>query len=185
MIEEWKAVGGFPAYEVSSLGRVRRVVSGKKNHKCRVMSPWQNNKGYFMVGLVGQDDRARKLVHRLVCEAFHGPAPTDFHDAAHNDGSRTNNTPENLRWATRSENMQDAIKHGTFVSGSNHWTHKTPDRTSKGERHGMAVLTADEVLKIRSSGAKGVDLADIYGVSPATISMIRNRKIWSHLDRSI
>ena len=44
-------------------------------------------------------------VHRLVCEAFHGPAPFDSAVVMHLDDDPANNRPENLRWATQKENL--------------------------------------------------------------------------------
>lgn len=49
-------------------------------------------------------------VHRLVCEAFHGPPP-DGADTLHLDENPANNRPENLKWGTRKENLNmPAIK---------------------------------------------------------------------------
>jgi hypothetical protein len=44
-------------------------------------------------------------VHRLVCEAFHGPAPDGANIVLHLDENALNNRPENLRWGTQKENL--------------------------------------------------------------------------------
>jgi hypothetical protein len=44
-------------------------------------------------------------VHRLVCEAFHGPAPEGLPVVIHLDEDATNNRPENLKWGTQKENL--------------------------------------------------------------------------------
>ena len=44
-------------------------------------------------------------VHRLVCEAFHGPAPFARAVVIHLDEDATNNKPSNLRWGTQKENL--------------------------------------------------------------------------------
>ena len=44
-------------------------------------------------------------VHRLVCEAFHGPAPDGMGVVIHIDEDATNNNAANLRWGTQRENM--------------------------------------------------------------------------------
>jgi hypothetical protein len=44
-------------------------------------------------------------VHRLVCEAFHGPPPFEKAVVIHIDENALNNRPENLRWGTQKENM--------------------------------------------------------------------------------
>lgn len=53
---------------------------------------------------------------------------------------------------------------------------------NKGERHGMSKLTVDEVLAIRKSTGSTVAVGKEFGVSPQTISDIRLRNSWSHLD---
>ncbi|WP_449411892.1 HNH endonuclease signature motif containing protein [Methylobacterium komagatae] len=62
------------------------------------------NHQYPTVSLARDGFGHRRLVHRLVCEAFHGPAPTPEHQVAHADGTRWNARADNLRWATRTEN---------------------------------------------------------------------------------
>jgi len=44
-------------------------------------------------------------VARLVCEAFHGPAPIDRAVCMHLDEDARNNRPENLAWGTQKENL--------------------------------------------------------------------------------
>lgn len=44
-------------------------------------------------------------VHRLICEAFHGPAPYGRDVVLHLDENALNNDPCNLRWGTQKENM--------------------------------------------------------------------------------
>lgn len=44
-------------------------------------------------------------VHRAVCEAFHGLAPSLTHIVLHLDEDAHNNRPENLKWGTRKENQ--------------------------------------------------------------------------------
>lgn len=44
-------------------------------------------------------------MHRLVCEAFHGPAPKDKPVVIHINENALDNRPENLRWGTQKENM--------------------------------------------------------------------------------
>lgn len=42
-------------------------------------------------------------LHRLICEAFHGPEPFENADVLHLNGNTLENREDNLRWATRAE----------------------------------------------------------------------------------
>ena len=44
-------------------------------------------------------------VHRLICEAFHGPPPKDKPVVIHINENALDNRPENLKWGTMKENM--------------------------------------------------------------------------------
>lgn len=44
-------------------------------------------------------------VHRLVCEAFHGPPPFEKAVVIHLDENSMNNRQENLKWGTQKENL--------------------------------------------------------------------------------
>lgn len=184
MVEDWRPVAGFSNYEVSNFGRVRRVVPDSRNHACRVLTPWLNNKGYQIVTLCQGGIQRKVLVHRLVCWAFHGEPTSPDLDAAHGDGNPLNNCEGNLRWSTRAENMADCIDHGTRRTGARHWSRERPESIAKGEQHGRAMLCEEDVRTIRDAPfyiGLGRALAENYGVSTALISKIRNRKIWKHL----
>jgi hypothetical protein len=53
------------------------------------------------------------LVHRLVCETFHGPRPLSTSQVRHLDGNPANNREGNLKWGSLSENTLDSVAHGT------------------------------------------------------------------------
>lgn len=106
--ETWLPVVGYEsAYEVSDLGRVRRVETA------RVLKASLNRpNGYRHVGLSLRGKAATCRVHTLVCEAFHGTRPEGL-EARHLDGDSFNNLASNLAWSTRSVNALDKVAHGT------------------------------------------------------------------------
>lgn len=127
--EEWRSVVGWEGmYEVSDLGRVRSLDRDTKyrcfcghgeiirKKKGKVLKPTYNI-GYPNVQLTDGDRRERWLVHRLVCIAFHGPAPAGKDQVAHGDGNPANARADNLRWANCRENMADKWGHGTMLTG--------------------------------------------------------------------
>jgi hypothetical protein len=119
-VEQWRPVIGFEElYEVSDLGRVRslprkvkrRFVYATLNGK--VLRPFPNNQGYLQVTLVGEGQRRKLLVHRMVLAAFTGPCPQGM-EGCHEDGDHLNNRLDNLRWDTPKKNHADRVRHGTF-----------------------------------------------------------------------
>lgn len=120
MPEKWKPIHGYEGkYEVSSDGRVRgcqRTVGascGKtKVLKPRVLSGYAATSGHIYVDLYWERQRHKYGVHTLVAKAFIGPPPGG-HECCHIDGNPANNEVQNLYWGTRSDNMLDAVGHGT------------------------------------------------------------------------
>lgn len=171
-IRRWRPIPGFPRYWVSDDGKVwsaYKAERGKGGIKATVL-----NFGYPVVTLdMGGKHYARR-VHALVLLAFVGPRPEGM-DIRHLDGDRTNANLSNLRYGTRSENVRDAIKHGTHWTPFRHLPHLT------GEDHPFAKLTSAGVAQIRASLAAGVSqarLADQWGVSRRTVSDIALRRTW-------
>jgi hypothetical protein len=115
---EWRPIPGFPQYEVSEWGHVRRLSAGGSPvaYKGRVLRP-RRRASYWAVTLHDGTGRHDLSVHRLVLTAFVGPPPSEEHQGAHFDGDRDNNHLTNLRWATARENIADKVRHGTIARG--------------------------------------------------------------------
>lgn len=108
-MEQWTSVVGSPGYEVSDLGRVRSPR--------RVLRNIVGTDGYHQVHVPGAAGRfVIKRVHRLVLEAFVGPGGTLY--GCHNNGQKTDNRLENLRWDTAQANSDDKELHGTHARWS-------------------------------------------------------------------
>lgn len=167
--EEWRPVVGFPAYEVSSHGRVRSLIRlvGKYMKPGRILRPGRKMwKGRRLVALQVALGRGHpKKVHRLVLEAFRGPCPPEM-EGCHNDGDPGNNRLSNLRWDTHDANRKDMEIHGTTVNPPKHF------RGSNAHTW----LNADDIACIRAEPYfPGVNqmLGKCFGVSYMTPYRIR------------
>jgi hypothetical protein len=113
--ERWRPVVGHEgAYEVSDHGRVRsldRRVPLRENWTRfapgRDLHLWKHPRGYLHVNIAGRTTP----VHRLVLEAFVGPAPEGTEGLHWNDDPADNRL-QNLRWGSRPENEADKIRNG-------------------------------------------------------------------------
>ena len=170
-VEEWKDVVGYEGlYQVSSLGRVKRLVG----YQCcveRVLKPGKRRDGYLQVALYRDGKATNKRVHRLVAKAFLGDAPEGY-EVNHRNGDKADNRAENLEWVTASENR----KH----------TYRVLGKTGPiGETNGRSNRTRREVVEIRKLWATDkytqVELSEMFGVPPYDISRIVNRKRWKHV----
>lgn len=106
--EVWRVSPSLPEYEVSSLGRVRRIPYTKR-------MPKGGTRTYGGQAHHGQDTPEGRMifvfrgktykVHRLVCEAFNGPEPFPRAVVMHLDEDYRNNRASNVSWGTQRENL--------------------------------------------------------------------------------
>ncbi len=102
MEEVFKTIKGFEnLYEISNLGRVKNLTSGK------ILKNSFNAKRYYQLGLYKKGKESKKRIHVLMASAFI-PNPENKRCVDHIDKVRTNNNINNLRWATYSENRMNS-----------------------------------------------------------------------------
>ena len=117
-VVDWQ---GF--YEVSSQGgvwSVERLVKnrhGQRRVRARRLKETPGSDGHLRVSLHREGRATTKSVHRLVLEAFVGPCPPGM-EGCHGPGGVRDNSVSNLRWDTRSANIQDAVRDGTHHQSS-------------------------------------------------------------------
>ena len=102
--EIWKAIVNYEGlYEVSNLGRVRNSRTGK------ILKPYENGRGYLIIGLYKDSKKECFQVHRLTATAFI-PNPQNLETVNHINHSKIDNRVENLEWLSLEDNIRDEQK---------------------------------------------------------------------------
>lgn len=171
MREVWRPTF-ITKYEVSNLGNVRRIDSG------RVLKYHDTGKGYFRVCLfAGRGQCHWVMVHVLVARAFIGPCPPGK-EVNHKDGNKGNCRARNLEYKTHKKNMEHAVVNGLTARGNRHRASTHPD--SYNRKYSDAVIR-----RVRREYAKGgfrqVDVGERYGISKSMMSLIIRNEIYKHV----
>ncbi len=181
-VEEWRPIPGLQFYEASSFGRIRsldqtichkgpwgKIAVRRINGRVLKCKPKPNGSGaVYWQFHAGHGDH--RMVSRCVCAAFHGPALSWRHEAAHLDGNPANNRPRNLAWATPLQNAMHKHAHGTVA---------------RGIKNAAAKITEIDVHRIFEAYCFGVDMGSIavlYNVTPSSIGNILRGDTWHHVD---
>lgn len=128
--------------------------------------------GYGLFGVEGKAERA----HRFSWEIHNGPIPEGLFVCHHCDVPACIR-PDHLFLGTDMDNVHDMISKGR------NWI--DDERRAKGERHGMAKLTEEIVLEIRTKYAENkptfTELGKQYGLGHHAIWNIVHYKIWKQV----
>ncbi|WP_082971209.1 HNH endonuclease signature motif containing protein [Mycobacterium sp. 852002-51971_SCH5477799-a] len=99
-----------------------------------------------------------RRVHRLVLEAFVGPAPSGTF-GCHLDGDPANNRLNNLRWDTQANNLRDVVSHGRHHSSNRtHCVHGhefTPENTRLTAKGHRRCIRCDRALHAKRRAVHG------------------------------
>ncbi|HYH66061.1 MAG TPA: NUMOD4 motif-containing HNH endonuclease [Urbifossiella sp.] len=166
--EEWRPVVGFEGwYEVSSAGRMRRVMPARGTRAGRIVGTSLNWIGYPVATLSVNGVAKAKFVHVLVAEAFLGPCP-EKHEVNHINGVKADASVGNLEYTTHGGNMAHALRMGLLPFG---------------EQHCVSKLTEVDVREIRRlrGQVSSRELGERYSVGQPNIVMIWTRRSWRHL----
>ena len=149
-IEEWVLID--KDYEVSSEGRIRRILNGRS----KLLGGSLHNDGYIFVTIHGK----QKPLHRYIAKAFI-PGGGVGKQVNHKNGNKQDNRASNLEWCSSKENIEHSYKH---------CLQPVPTSTYKGklseeQRKEVKKLVASGVLSRRKAAEK-------YGVSHSCINGI-------------
>lgn len=169
---EFRHCQSWPGYCAGSDGSLWSCIHryDRKKQPWRKLKPRRDRYGYLLVNVwhAQSGKLQRRRVHAIVCEAFHGPRPEGL-DCCHNDGTRDNNVPSNLRWDTVSGNMADMLRLGTYNHNRNY---------QRGEKSHRAKLTNAQVAELRSLAGQlsARELSERFGISYCyTFDILANR----------
>ena len=157
-------------YYVSNYGRVYSRFTDT------LIKPRYIGRGYLTVTLRTIDNKPIDiLVHRLVMMAFEPISnPQDF-QVNHIDGSKTRNYyPENLEWATQTENMKHAYEIGLRKPGeANNFCKITEDKA----------IEICKLLELKKYTTKEIaEQVGLKGHEPL-ITQIKLRHNWKHISK--
>ena len=155
--EEWAIVPSFPMYDASTLGRIRNREQG------HLLQFWTNRYGYSQV-LLSRDGRKKQItVHRVIAEAFFGPA--NGLTVNHRDGNKLHNAVANLEYMSTAENMEHATLSGFL----------------RGPTERITTDLAEIICQRLAGGGKSGKIAAELGVTLEVVKKIRRRKTWTQV----
>jgi hypothetical protein len=147
--------------------------------------PWAGSKSPLGYGNAWNGTRLVRA-SRMAYEFTYGPME-DGKESCHRCDYPPCCRPDHIFAGTHRENMLDLVTKGyrRESSGIRNGAYTHPERMPRGERHGHARLTEDDVREIRrlyaAGSARQVDIAAQFGVPQTNVSSIVRRKAWAHV----
>jgi len=165
-MEKWKNIENLDGYMISDYGRVKSFK--RKNYI--ILSQRKIKSGYMQVHFSIKGKEIRKLISRLVLETFKPVENMENLEVNHKDGNKENNKLYNLEWMTHSDNIKHAYKNGLL-------------KKMRGEKNPSSKLKEEDIklILLSDNNLTYKEIGKIFGVSGDTISLIKRRKIWTHI----
>ena len=146
------------------------LVEAKELPKQCIIWPFARNRAGYAIFGKPRGKIASHLVSRVVCCECSGLPPWPNYEAAHTCGNGHLGcvNPQHIEWKTSKQNKADQLRHGT---------------RNRGERNGMARLTAEDVARIRKLGGvlKQRLVAEMFGIDQSTVSNLMRGERWGHV----
>ena len=158
-MEVWKDIPGYEGlYQVSDMGRIKRIAGYKKRNKWgsytilpeKYMKSSFDKDGYLRIGLAKDRERKTYHVHRLVALAFL-PNPNNYPQINHKDENKQNNAVDNLEWCTCSYNINYGTRNDKIASKYNKKKRTGADPNSKFARKVAQYDLAGNLIRVWAS----------------------------------
>lgn len=142
-------------------------VVGRKENDCWEWQGRRNPKGY---GMFYVEKNILRLSHRYAWEISCGQVP-DGLQVLHSCDNPPCVNPKHLFLGTNQDNVDDKVQKGRMkvLLGDNHPNSK------------LSSKDVEEIFEMHNAGILGKDIAKRFGVTPANISFIINKKGWKHV----
>lgn len=158
--EEWRPLLGFDKpYAISDVGRIMRLEDGKRGvtRAGQYLKPYVTPLGYYYVSLMCGGTRKKYTIHALIARAFIGPRP-DGCEVNHIDKNKGNNTPSNLEYVTRRQNL-------LYSYDDIYCSWARPRKVTDAQIADMAAL-------YKSGRYLQREIASMYGISQSRVSVL-------------
>jgi hypothetical protein len=194
--EIWKDILDYEGdYQVSNIGRVKSFKLGKE-----IIRKQCKRGDYFCIVLWKYGKYKNKQVHTLVFES-HSSYKLEQDECVHHiNGDKENNIFDNLEKMPKSEHNSFHMKgennsmFGKIGKNNPNYGNKRSEKERKtmsenhayfkGENNPNHILTKKQIIQIKmlfKLNFKNKEISKLYNISSATISMIKNNKIWNHI----
>jgi len=153
--KKYAAKGSAPAFVAEAVA--------SNTMDCIIYPYCKEKSGYGRIRIKGRTIGA----HFHVAEIAHGPRPSPSHEACHSCGCASCINPRHLYWGTRSDNVRDAMAHGT--------AYKFPKLM--GEAAPQSKYSDKVVGQVREMLARGdtqMSISAAMGISQSHVSRIKS-----------
>jgi len=147
---------------------------------CWEWTAFRNKGGYGKIGF-RRDGKSLTFIATHVALHMDGRHRPPGAIALHSCDNPGCCNPKHLRWGDHFENEKDKMSRGRLHPREKR-SATMKVRAARGESHTCAVLNGELVRKIRADNRSGYAIGRDFGVSQQTVSDVKNRKTWAHID---
>jgi len=170
-IKNLSKIKGLEEYDDYSITDMGDVISHKYG-RYKILKPFNNGRGYLVIGLFNKGIGKKQTIHRLVALAFVDGYNKSL-EVNHLDEDKTNNNYKNLKWVTAKQN----VNHGTCQ-----------EKKAKAQSKPVAQLTLDgKLVKVWKSATQAERQNGFYrgGVSACACGKFKTFAgyKWEHVEK--